>query len=134
VITSCFGDKKLMGTRLHTLDLLTLLFAISLSGCGTQARSSGRATLGVATSASAWSREVKWSVDGTASMEAKANEGFTIRFSGGKIFVDKERVLLNGNEVAKVSEGAKVVDVDYTGRILTIRADGAKVYEADLGK
>jgi hypothetical protein len=78
-------------------------------------------------------REVKYSLDGNG----KANfvgELATIDFSEGKVVVEKNRILFNDKEVAKVPEATKLVAVDYTDGLLTITADGAKVHEGRLKK
>jgi RNase P/RNase MRP subunit p29 len=58
----------------------------------------------------------------------------TVTFPAGKVIVEKARVLVNDQEVAKVPEETKVVAVDYTGGTLTITADGTKVHEAKHSK
>ena len=96
-------------------------------------RSVGKATFGVGMPASSWSREVKYSVDGPGQIASKQTAA-TITFSEGKLVVEKSRVLLNDQEVAKLAEDAKVVEVDYSAGLLTITADGSKVYDAKLRK
>ena len=123
-----------MSRRLPFLGFIavTLLTVGSLTGCGT-GRSTGKATFGVGTPASSWSREVKFSVDGAGHIVSERTAA-TITFSEGKLVVEKARVLLNEQELAKLAEDAKVVEVDYAGGNLTIKADGTKVHEAKLRK
>jgi hypothetical protein len=120
-----------MRAQLRSLGLIvvTLLTASSLVGCGTN-KPGGRSSGGA--SASGF-REVKYAVDGGGGIWMQ-QAAATVTFTEGKVVVEKERVLLNDKEVAKVPEDAKVVEVDYTAGMLTITADGTKVYEAKLGK
>ena len=48
--------------------------------------------------------------------------------------VEKARLLLNGEEVAKLPEEAKLVQINSTAGTLTITADGTKVYESKQQK
>jgi hypothetical protein len=116
-----------MQLRSNGLIAVVLLVVVCLGGCGTWTvgRSSGSAGVGP--------REVKFSLDGPSGIVAQPDSA-TITFTGGKVVVEKARVLLNDKEVAKVPEGAKVVAVDYTTGTLTITADGTKVHEAQLSK
>jgi hypothetical protein len=112
--------------RLGSIALI-ILTVTSLAGCRTHTagKSSGGTTIG--------SRQIKFSVDGDGGIMPQV-DGATVTFSEGKVVVEKARVLFNDKEVAKLSEGAKLVEVEYSGGALTIRVDGAKVHEAKLGK
>jgi hypothetical protein len=88
-------------------------------------------------------RAVKFALDGPGGIRPggeRSSNGVVeempaiVEFTGGKVTVEKARVLLNDKEVAKVRDDSKVVEVDYTGGILTITADGTKVFEAKLLK
>ena len=96
-----------------------------IAGCSGSTYSSGDSTVG--------GRKVTYSVEGGGGISPKAG-GATVTFPGGSVVVEKSRALLDGKEVAKVPEDAKVVAVDYSGGKLTITADGAKVYEEKAGK
>jgi len=107
--------------------------ATSLAGCGssTTVRYTGDTKIG--------DREVKYSLDGPGDVTSTtdAEEGVTVStvtFTGGKVVVEKARVLVNDKEVAKIADDAKVVEVDYTRQMLTIKADGVKIHEAKFGK
>src|SRR5262245_47077739 len=131
-----------MRYRLRTLLIvltmtMTMTMMASLGGCGSNkptsyARSTGG---GVA----AGGREIKFAVDGPGGIapggERRSNGSIevmpaVVEFTGGKVIIEKARVLLNDKEVAALPEGAKVVVVDYTGGVVTITADGTKVYAA----
>ena len=96
-------------------------------------RTVGKVTFGVGSPGSSWSREVSYAVDGPGEIASKQTTA-TVTFSEGSLIVEKARVLFNGQEIAKLAEDAKVVEVDYTTGILTISADGTKVHDAKLRK
>jgi hypothetical protein len=118
-----------MFPQLRFLAFLVVALTVTcLSGCGS-GRSTGRVTYGVDT----WSRDVKYSADGPGSITSQKTTA-TITFSGGKLVIEKDRITLNDEELTKVAEDAKVVEIDYTGGVLTITADGKKVHEGKLRK
>ena len=96
-------------------------------------RSNGSATFGIGDPTATWSREVKYSVEGGGQI-ASAKTTATITFKDGRIIVEKSRVLWNDREVSPLPEDAKMVEVNYTGGLLTITADGASIYVARIGK
>lgn len=109
-----------------------LVVLASVPGCGSN-RSVGWATYGTGTPAGNWSRDVTYSVDGAGTIASKETTA-TITFSGGRLVIEKARILLNDEELARVPEDAKAVDVDYTAGILRITADGNKVHDARLAR
>ena len=98
-----------------------------LSGCSS--RGPGRSMLGTTFG----TREVKASVDGPGFISSQG-EAAVISFKGGKLIVEKEKVLLNGKELAKVPANAAKVEIDFTAGTLTVTADGAKLYAEPLPK
>lgn len=130
---------------------VAVLAIASVPGCGDHKPAPAMAKPGPAAGASstrssggggmAGGREVKFALDGPGGITpggTRSTNGVVeeipaiVEFTGGKVTVEKTRVLLNGKEVAPVPEDAKVVAVDYTSSTLTITADGAQVYEAKL--
>jgi hypothetical protein len=110
------------------LALALLAAAIALvAGCGT--KRIGRSVL----STTLGTRTVKASVDGGASISSRGDSAI-VSFSGGKLVVEKGRVLLDDKELAKVPEEAKTVEIDCTGGKLTVTADGATLASADVKK
>jgi hypothetical protein len=97
------------------------------SGCGWQTTT--RSVAGV----SIKGRDVKANVDSPAS---SANEGdnAVISFGGHRIVVEKERIVLDGKEQAKLPAGAKKIDLEYTAGKLRATADGAALQIADQSK
>jgi hypothetical protein len=53
----------------------------------------------------------------------------TVTFERGSVVIENSQIRVNGKDVAKVPSGSKAVDVHYAGNTLTIKADGAVVYE-----
>jgi hypothetical protein len=96
-------------------------------GCG--AKSPSRAVL----STTFRDREVKASLDGDGTI---SSEGYVavVHFVGGKLIVDKEAVRLDGEELAKLPEETKKVEVDYTAGKLTVTADGRSVVSKEIRK
>jgi hypothetical protein len=120
-----------MTKQLGSLVIATLVAATCLMGCG--GRSVGKTTFGVGSNGSTWSREVTYSVDGSGKIESQQTTA-TITFSQGTLVIEKARVLFNEDEIAKVEQSAKVVDVQYSAGVLTITADCTRIHEAKLRK
>jgi hypothetical protein len=106
--------------------LLGVVFPL-IVGCGP--KTVGRSNLGTTIG----DREVKASLDGSGFI-SRQGDAAVISFGGGKLLVDKASVQLDGNELAKLPEEAKQVEVDYTAGKLTITADGTEVSTTELGK
>lgn len=114
----------------RALTLITLLTLISVPpmGCTVEkpvTTSNGSAKVG--------SREVTFSLEGNGGVFS-TNKSATIAFDAGEIIVEKEQVLVNDREVAKVPEDAKVVSVEYAAGTLKISADGKTLYENKVDK
>jgi hypothetical protein len=75
------------------------------------------------------SREVKAIIDRPASITTtgEAPDTATVSFSGRKLVVEKDRVLLDGKEQAKLPPDTKSVEVKMKDGKLTVTADGAAV-------
>jgi hypothetical protein len=103
-----------------------IVIAIQVAGCGTKktGRSILRTTIGP--------RTVTASLDGPGFISSEGDNAI-VTFSGGKLVVEKERVLLDNKEVAKIPAEATDVQVDYTGGALSVMAEGAGVYSTKLG-
>jgi hypothetical protein len=75
-------------------------------------------------------REVKAVIDGPASITGE-RDAAVVTFGGNKLRVERERILLNGKEQAKLPAGAKKVEFEYTAGKLTATADGTALEIAD---
>jgi hypothetical protein len=118
---------------MRTLASLGVVILIAVAGCET--KTTGSVVGGVRQGGSTtWEgRTVKYSVDGPGSLVTVGNDS-TITFSGGKIVVEKSRVLMNDKVVVTIPGNTETVDIDYAAGKLTIKADGANVHEATLAK
>ena len=55
-------------------------------------------------------------------------------FGGGKVVVEKARVVLDGKEIGTLPEEAALVEVDVTAGTLTVTADGKGIATVKLVK
>jgi hypothetical protein len=78
-------------------------------------------------------REVKAGLDGAGSISSEGDAA-VISFAAGKLVVEREAVKLDGEEVAKLPEEAKKVEVDYTAGKLTVLVDGKSVVSERIRK
>jgi hypothetical protein len=79
-------------------------------------------------------REIRASIADAlgCSIEGLRDSGAIVKFGGHKVRVEKERLLLNGRQVAAISTGAKVVEIVSTGDTVTVTVDGEKIVEKSL--
>jgi hypothetical protein len=136
-------------TRIVVAFVCLGLICAVVAGCRARSvRSSGSITIG--------SRQVKFSTDGGGSItkgkgpaadsEPGAGgeaEAAIITFAEGQVIIEQEGVFLKQEGTlfkgpksttmreASVPQDAKVVEVDYTAGILTITADGKKVFTSE---
>jgi hypothetical protein len=98
-----------------------IVLASLVVGCGpkTVGRSILTTTIGT--------RTVKASVDGPSFISSQ-DDVATVTFSGGKLVVEKTRVLRDDKEIAQLPAEATKVDIDYTAGTLSITADGVSVF------
>ena len=105
------------------------LLIISLVGCGKSAattHSVGGGRIG--------NRAINFDLDGPGGYTSEGDEsGGFITFDGGKVTVQRSKLLLDGKEVAKVPENAKVVLVDVKAGKLIVTADGKQIYSSGAG-
>jgi hypothetical protein len=76
-------------------------------------------------------REVKASTDAPASI-SQQNGAAVLSFQGHKLIVERERVLLDANEIGKVASDSKKVDVFYTEGKLTVAVDGKPAIDVSV--
>jgi uncharacterized protein (DUF697 family) len=111
--------------------LVLVLLAISLLGCsvgGSVGSSSGMASYGTGKNGVNFQRTVKFQVSGGGGITSAGNTA-TVTFAKGKLLIEEARILLNGKLLAAIPQDAKEIDVNFTGNKLTIKADGASVYQ-----
>ena len=71
--------------------------------------------------------------DGASFVNPQEN-GFTVKLTGHEIVIDRERVLVDKKEAAKVPAGAKKFEMNFMGGTLTIGADGTEILKTELKK
>ena len=88
---------------------------------------------GVQSSLTTWvdGREVKANIDGPASISSSDGKAL-VQFAGHKVWVEKERVLVDDKELAKVPSTATKVRLDYAGGVLTVSADGKEISKGGI--
>ena len=106
---------------------LAILLAVGLAGCEVKTVRSTNAT------ATVGSREVRFSSDGKGGIRG-TNKSATVMYDSGEVVVEKDRLLVNGKEVAKLAAEAKIVSVDYAEGTLTITADGSTLHTEKAAK
>ena len=102
------------------------LLAVS-NGCKPKTVGTSRLT------ASAGGRDIKATVDGPAWVWP-AEDKFTVKITGHEIVIEKERLLLDKKEVAKIPATATKFELVCTNATLTVTADGAEVLATTIGK
>lgn len=78
-------------------------------------------------------RNVKLSVDGPAHVNT-GPERITVTLPGHVMVIEKERLLLDKEERAKVPPDAKDFEIIGQGDTLTVNADGAEILKTPLEK
>jgi hypothetical protein len=118
--------RKQLITGLVRVVGVALLLA--LPGCGNKP-GAGRSTL----TSEVGGRVVVAIIDGPAFISSEGDTA-VVSFGPHKLVVEKERILLDGQEQAKVPTGAKKVEVKHVAGKLTATADGAAVEIAGQAK
>ncbi len=121
----------------HVSLVLLIFVAATTSGCGTRTTAGSTSLTMTEPGGSTWSRQITYSLESnktTAMSGFPRQDAATIDFAGGKLLIERERVLLNDKELAAVPGNAKSVDIKCVSGSLTITADGSRVYEGKLPK
>ena len=116
-----------MNTRHISIIALACCALFAAAGC--KPKSTGYSAL----SASSGGRDIHVSAEGGASVHPEENL-FTVKVTGHEIVIDREHVLVDKKEGAKVPAGAKKFEVNFGGGTLTVGADGAEILRTSLGK
>ena len=78
-------------------------------------------------------RNVHATVDGPAFVQPQPDR-FIVSITGHEIVIEKERLLVDKKESAKVPADAKKFEVTVAAGTLTVGADGAEILKTPLGK
>ena len=107
--------------------LVTAVLCFAPTGCKQKALGSSILTATVA------GREIRAVIDGPAFIHPQA-ESAVVATRANKITIERERVLLDGVELAKLPAAAMKVEVTVAAGQLSVAADGAAVTTRQLGK
>jgi hypothetical protein len=113
----------------HIPSVVLACCALLTTACRVKTSTSGHSDI----TASSGGRDVHVSADGGAWVHPDENQ-FTVKLTGHEIVIEKERLLVDKKESAKVPAGAKKFDVVSDGGTLTVTADGAEILKTPLEK
>lgn len=116
----------------HTFRIVLACCAL-LAATGCKPKISATSSVKSELSASTGGRDIHIISDGGAWVNPQENQ-FTVKLSGHEVVIDRERVLVDKQEGAKVPQGAKKFDVTALGGTLTVKADGAEILKTELKK
>jgi hypothetical protein len=78
-------------------------------------------------------RQINASIDAPAFIQPDSDAA-TLTFYGHKLRIEKERLLLDGNESAKIAVDAARVDIVASNRALTVATDSKNIFSAQITK
>ena len=111
------------------IPIVAVIGTALLAVAGCKVKTTGRSII----TASSGGRDVHVSADGPAWV-GPGEDRFTVKVPGHEIVIEKERLLLDKQERAKVPPGAKKFEVIADAGMLTVTADGAEVLKMSLPK
>ena len=109
------------------LPIIALVCCALLTAAGCKPKTVGYSVL----SASSGGRDIKVSVEGGAFIQPQEDR-FIVKMTGHEIVIDRERVVVDKKESAKVPAGAKKFDVTAGGGTLTVAADSVEILKTPL--
>ena len=120
-----------MKTKHILIVLLACCALLAAAGCKRKTSNSGDVVSEL--TASTGGRDLPVASTGGAWVNQQENQ-FTVKVTGHEIVIDRERVLVDKKESAKVPAGAKKFEMNFTGGMLTISADGVEILQTPLNK
>lgn len=115
-----------MMRRLQALGTLAILVA-AFSHVGCRDSKMGLSRLGTKIG----DREIKATVEGPGFISSTGDSAI-VSFHGGKLTIERQRLLLDGKEIAKIPEKARTIAIEYSGGKLTARADDTSILAIDV--
>jgi hypothetical protein len=113
---------------MKVVGMCSILLLLALAA-GCHEGSTGRSHLTM----SSGGRSVKADLDGSGGITG--HDGvIEINFSAGKLAIEKAALRLNGEELAKIPETSRNVEVDSTAGKLTVTVDGNVVVSKEIKK
>ena len=111
------------------IPVVILIGAALLAVAGCKVKTTGHSIL----TASSGGRDIQVSADGPAWV-GPSEDRFTVKVTGHEIVIEKERLLVDQKESAKVAAEAKKFDVTVADGTLTVMADGVGILQTPLKK
>ena len=109
--------------------IITLACCVLFAAAGCKPKFTGKSDL----TASSGGRDIHVSADGPAWVGPQENQ-FVVKVTGHEIVIEKERLLVDKKESAKVPADAKKFEVNVAGDALTVSADGVEILKTPLKK
>jgi hypothetical protein len=121
------NSHQTMKTFPNILWIALVATALMTVPCGCKPKTTVLASL----SATVAGREIKASIDGPAFIQPQADSA-TITFGNHKVRVEKERLLLDDKETAKIPARATNVTVVVSNATLTVTADSTNIVTTNI--
>ena len=121
--------KERKGQTMKQQMIAIMCAMLLFVGTGCSHKTTGNSII----TASAGEREVKATIDGPAWMQP-SEQAFTLTFTGHKVVIEKERLLLDAKELAKIPAAATKCEVVVSNGTLRVTADGAEVLATTITK
>ena len=118
-----------MTTFLRSIIAIVATAALCVAPTGCKPKTVGNSIL----TATVAGREIRAVIDGPGFIQPQADSAI-VSTSANKITVERERVLLDGTELAKLPAAATKVEVTVAAGQLTVTADGAAITTKQLSK
>ena len=112
-----------------SIAVIILACCALFADAGCKKKTAGRSEI----SAGSGGRNIVVTAEGAAWVGPEEN-GFTVKLTGHTVVIDREQVLVDKKEAAKVPAGAKKFEMNFTGGMLTLGADGVEILKSELKK
>jgi hypothetical protein len=118
-----------MKPLLRRIIVISAMAVLCLAPTACKPKAAGISTL----TATVTGREIRAVIDGPAFIQPQADSAI-VSTSNHKIAVERERILLDGAELAKLPAAAAKVEVRVAAGLLSVTADGEAVTTKQLSK
>jgi hypothetical protein len=118
-----------MTSLLRSIVAIVAIATLCIAPTGCKPKTVGNSIL----TATVAGREIRAVIDGPAFIQPGADNAI-VSTRANKITVERERVLLDGAELAKLPTAATKVEVTVAAGQLTVTADGAAITTKQLSK
>jgi hypothetical protein len=118
-----------MTSLLRSTSVIVAATLLCIAPTGCKPKTVGNSTL----TATVAGREIRAVIDGPGFIQPQA-DGAIVSTRANKITIERERILLDGTELAKLPAAATKVEVVVAAGLLTVTADGAAITTKQLSK